>query len=420
VALYVGLREKIGVEDEGDRSSAIRILTFTTLYPNEAQPHHGVFVENRLRHLLATGEVLTSVVAPVPWFPLRGEIFGRYSDLARVPSAETRNAITVYHPRYVVIPKIGMSAGPSNLFRATLGLIRRLKEQENVAMIDAHYFYPDGVAAIMLGEALDLPVIITARGTDINLIPAYFLPRRQIQYAARKAAGIIAVSQALADALIALGIPSERVTVLRNGVDLHTFRPDDRDLARKIIGVRGPTLLSVGHLIERKGHDIVIAALPALPGYTLLIAGDGPERSRLQTLTARLGVQDRVKFLGSVPHDHLRQTYEAADALVLASSREGWPNVLLESMACGTPVIASAIWGNPEVVSKPEAGILIKTRTPGGVAEGVKTLFRQLPSRAATRAFAERFSWHDTSVGQLRLFRQVMETRNARRSAAED
>jgi glycosyltransferase involved in cell wall biosynthesis len=301
-----------------------------------------------------------------------------------------------------------MSVAPTSLFLATFGMMKRKLSQFNYDIIDAHYFYPDGVAAMMLGRTLNRPVVITARGTDINLIPRFFLPRRQIQFAAREAAGIVAVSQALADALVELGVPRDRITVLRNGVDLEIFRPGNREVARRTMGIKGPILLSVGHLIERKGHHIAIAALPGLPGYTLLIAGDGPERSRLVTLSIALGVQNRVKFLGNIPHETLREIYEAADALVLASSREGWPNVLLESMACGTPVVASPIWGNPEVVSAPEAGILMASRTPEGVVEAVEKLFRKLPVRAATRAFAERFSWHDTSVGQLQLFRDVL------------
>jgi glycosyltransferase involved in cell wall biosynthesis len=229
-----------------------------------------------------------------------------------------------------------------------------------------------------------------------------------IQEAAREAAGIIAVSQALKDAIVALGITGERVTVLRNGVDLELFQPHARNETRSSLGLLGPTLLSVGHLIERKSHDLVIGALPSLPDYRLIIAGDGPERARLEHLAKTLNVGDRVRFLGALPHGQLHKVYAAADALVLASSREGWPNVLLESMACGTPVVASNIWGNPEVVSRPEAGVLMGERSPAGVAEGVRRLFGAAPARAATRRYAEEFSWDATTQGQLRLFSEIL------------
>jgi len=384
----------------------VRILTFTTLYPSAARPSHGIFVENRLRHLLMTGRVGARVVAPVPWFPFGHPAFGEYAAMARTPASETRHGVDISHPRYIVVPKLGMSLAPGPLFAATLGHVRRW--QAEFDLIDAHYFYPDGVAAVLLGRALGKPVVITARGTDVNLLPRYALPRRMIRYAARNAAGIIAVSTALKDALLALGVPTDRVTVLRNGVDLGMFKPGDRRAARAKYGVTGRTLLSVGHLIERKGHDLTIAALARLKDCTLLIAGEGPEHMRLQKVASRLGVSERVRFLGTIPHQNLRDLYLCADMLVLSSSREGWPNVLLESMACGTPVVASSIWGNPEIVSRPEAGVLMQTRTPEGVAEAVCRLFAALPPGGATRSFAEKFSWQDTSKGQIRLFERIL------------
>src|SRR6185312_8217526 len=231
--------------------------------------------------------------------------------------------------------------------------------------IDAHYAYPDGVAAIWLGQRLGLPVAVTARGTDVNLIPQYRVPRLLIRHAIRGATALIAVSAALKEVLVELGAPPDKVTVLRNGVDTALFRPPaDRDAARNALGLTGPTLLSVGYLVERKGHHRTIEALRQLPAFTLMIAGEGPERPRLEALIAQYGLQNRVRLLGPRPHAELPALYGAADALVLASSREGWANVLLESMACGTPVVASNIWGNPEVVQEPAAGVIAEHNTP--------------------------------------------------------
>jgi teichuronic acid biosynthesis glycosyltransferase TuaC len=167
------------------------------------------------------------------------------------------------------------------------------------------------------------------------------------------------------------------------------------------------TLMSVGHLEPRKGHELVIQALPALPDVHLNIAGSGPDRKKLEDLAHTLEVQDRVRFLGPLPQTELRRWYGGADALVLASSREGWANVLLESMACGTPVVASNVWGTPEVVASPEAGVLMRERTPHGVAEAVTALRASYPSHEATRRYAERFSWDDTTQGQIALFQRI-------------
>ena len=205
--------------------------------------------------------------------------------------------------------------------------------------------------------------------------------------------------------MVTLGADAEAVTVLRNGVDLRQFSPpEDREAARKTLGLQGPTLVSVGHLIERKRHHLVIEALVHLPDWSLVIAGEGPERGRLESLAYRLGVANRVRLLGARPHAALGEIYGAADVLVLASSREGWANVLLEAMACGTPVVASDIPGNSEVVQRREAGLIAGRNTAEGLAEAVRALWAEAPARDAVRAYAEAFSWEATSTGQIEVF----------------
>jgi teichuronic acid biosynthesis glycosyltransferase TuaC len=389
----------------------MKILTFTTLFPNAEQPDHGIFVENRLRHLLRSRQVTSRVLAPVPWFPSGNAAFRHYAKLARVPREEVRHGTQIQHPRYPIIPKIGMNIAPLLLYATARRAMRRiLAEGYDFDLIDAHYFYPDGIAAAMLGREFGKKVVITARGTDINLIGDFALPRRMILWAAKQAGAMITVCEALRTRMIELGIDGAKIRTLRNGVDLVHFQPRERSAARQRHGVAGqqPVLLSVGHLIERKGHDLVIEALARLPDAILLIAGDGPERQALELLASRLGVTARVRFLGRVAHGELAEIYSAADVLVLASSREGWANVLLEAMACGTPVAASNVWGTPEVVAEPEAGLLAPERTGEAFAATIARLLAALPDRAATRAYAERFSWDATTEGQIALFRDLL------------
>lgn len=390
----------------------MKLLTFSTLYPSSAQPQHGVFVENRLRRLVASGAVSSRVVAPVPWVPPLLRRHPSYAALTRVPLREERHGLTVEHPPYVVIPKVGMTIAPWLLYRAARPVVRRLLDEGyDFDLLDAHYFYPDGVAAAWLARDFGKPLTITGRGTDLNLIPEHRLPRAMILRAAAAADGLITVCQALKDRLVELGVAAERVTVLRNGVDLDLFQPTDRAAARARLGLGTPTLLSVGHLIERKGHHLAIEALSQLPAMTLLIAGDGPERGALETLSQRLGLADRVRFLGAVAHAALPEIYGAADILVLASSREGWANVLLEAMACGTPVVATRVWGTPEVVARPEAGELADKRSAEGLVAAVRRLLARLPDRALTRAYAEGFGWDETTSGQISLFRAILASR---------
>jgi glycosyltransferase involved in cell wall biosynthesis len=384
----------------------MKILTFSTLFPNSEKPGHGIFVETRLRHLVASGRVESRVVAPVPWFPLTHERFGNYAKMARAPREEIRHGIPVMHPRYPVLPKVGMNVAPVFLAQAVKPAIgRMIDEGFDFDLIDAHYFYPDGVAAAMLGRYFNKPVVITARGSDITLFPGYRLPRRMILWAAHQAAGVITVCNALRDEVISLGVDPARVVSLRNGVDLDLFRPVERDPGQPF------TLLTVGHLVPVKAQELIVGALPLLPGVRLVVAGDGPNRGMLEQLARTLNVAERVTFLGAVPQAQLRAHYGAADAMVLASSREGWANVLLEAMACGTPVVASRVWGTPEVVAAPQAGVLMAERTPRGVADAVNALRANYPDRAATRRYAERFSWDDTTAGQLALFESVLAAR---------
>lgn len=385
------------------------MLTLTTLYPNAAEPTKGVFVENRLRHLLASGGATTRVVAPVPWFPSGHPRFGGYAAFARAPRREVRHGIVVSHPRYLVVPKVGMTLAPFLLFLAFWREARRLRaEGFEFDAIDAHYYYPDGVAAALLARLLGKPLAITARGTDINLIPRFRLPRRLIRWAIGQASASITVCQALKEVLLELGASDDEVEVIRNGVDLQHFRPLDRAAIRTRLGLRGPVIASVGYLIERKAHDLLIAALPLLPEATLLIAGSGPEEGRLRRQAEALGVAARVRFLGPLPHDALAEIYNAADVTALASSREGFPNVLLESLACGTPVVASRVWGTPELITTPTVGRLVEPRTPESFAGQIEDLLRAAPAREAVRRCAEDLSWDKATAAQLELYARLV------------
>lgn len=391
----------------------LRILTFTTLYPNAAKPQHGVFVENRLRQLLTSNEVSARVLAPVPYFPFRGERFGAYATFARAPLSETRFGLAIDHPRFLAIPAVGMTAAPFLLYAsARRAMASLLHAGHRFDLIDAHYFYPDGVAAAMLGRTFDLPATVTARGTDINVIPDYALPRRMILWAAKRADGLIAVSSALAARMVALGIDESRITVLRNGIDATLFRPVAP------FGGEGrlppsPLAISVGNLVPLKGHDLAISALPEIPELHLWIVGGGPERSRLDALARTLGVAERVTFLGVVPHERMPEVYSAANILILASEREGWPNVLLEAMACGARVVATNVSDVPKIVTEPAAGAWIEERSLPALVRALREVLARPVSREATRAHALRFGWDATTRGQIELFRRIVGRRRA-------
>ena len=392
----------------------VRTLLFSSLYPSSARPLHGIFVETRLRELLSSGAVLTKVVAPVPWFPSTHPRWGEYARQALTPLREERHGIDVRHPRFAVLPKVGMWLTPMTLAYAGLKAARELQvEGFDFDLIDAHYFYPDGVAAAWLSRRMGKPLAITARGSDINLIATQPLPRRMILWAARQAQQSIGVSQALVDRMRELGMPGSRLQTMRNGVDLALFKPLPRQAARKTLGLAGrPLLLSVGNLLPLKGHDLCIDALAELlsdhPESRLVIAGSGPEAAALRQHARDRGVAEHVQFVGSVAHAELVHWYNAADALLLASSREGWPNVLLEAMACGTPVVATAVGGIPEIIGQGCGGRVVTTRTGRALAQAVREGLSLGEDRDAIRRHAESFGWAQTTQAQVDLFSRMV------------
>jgi glycosyltransferase involved in cell wall biosynthesis len=255
---------------------------------------------------------------------------------------------------------------------------------------------------------MNKPVVITARGSDVNVIPHYRRPRVQIQWAAKYAAAIVTVSQALKDKVIALGVNPGKVTVLRNGVDLGRFGPRDRTAIRAKLGFTGSVWLTVGHLVALKGVHIVIEALARVPDTTLLIVGEGPEERKLRSLVAQLGLNTCVWFLGTIPQAELGEYYNAADVLLHASSREGMPNVVLEALACGTPVVAAPFAGVTELLDAPEAGEIAAERSAEAIAAAWLRLRDRAPTRAATRAHAERLGWRPVVEAQQALYARVM------------
>lgn len=399
-----------GAAAEGSRK--IRLLVFTSLYPNAVQPHHGVFVEERLRRLIGSGRIAATVVAPVPWFPFLSPMFGVYSRFAAVPKEEERYGIRILHPRYPVIPKLGMNIAPFLMMRALLPVLRKLQAcATDFDLIDAHYFYPDGVAAVRVGAMLGKPVVITARGNDLTLLPRYAWPRRQIRKAAERATAIATVSQALKDKAIGLGVRPNKVTVLRNGVDLDRFHPLDQSVVRAKLGLTGLIWLTVGHLIERKGVRFAIEAAAQVSGVTVLIVGDGPQERALRRLADSLCIGARVRFLGAIQHDDLCAYYSAADVLIHPASREGMPNVVLESLACGTPVVAAPFDGVRELLGVPEAGEIAAGRSRDAIVAAWLSLCDRSPTRAATRAHAEKFGWQPVVAAQCELYARVLATK---------
>lgn len=389
----------------------IDILVITTLYPNQNQFRHGIFVENRIKSLVGSGPVNAVVVAPVPWFPgillwlwntlglTRWLSLEQYQQYQSIPREEYRSGIRVIHPKYLVIPKIGMYLTPWFLALSVLMTIVRLRRSGvNWDLVDSHYFYPDGVAVALISRWLKTPFCITARGSDINFIPDYWLARKMIVWAAGKAAINLCVSGDLNKKMISLGMNPHKVRTVTNGIDETVFSAQseaERVALRKELGLSQYSVASVGNLIELKGHYLLIEAIRSIPDITLLVVGEGEDRQQLEKQVISLNLQDRVHFLGNLQQSRLVEIYNAVDLVCLASSREGCANVLLEAIACGTPVMATDVGGNPETVNSEEIGQLVPTRTAEAFRQSLEVIKLRHFDRQRIRTLSKRF-WYDT------------------------
>ena len=346
-------------------------------------------------------KVSASVVAPVPWFPFKSRIWGKYGEFGAISEAEVRAQIPIYHPRFPVVPKVGMLLTPALMASATAGAVESaIHAMGEVGLIDAHYFYPDGVAASRIAQRLNLPFIVTARGSDINLIAQMERPRKMILKAARQASAIVAVSDALAREMERIGVSSTKIHVVRNGVNLKRFNPGDRQLARNATGIDGLTFLSVGELKEAKGHHLAIESLLYNKHAKLVVVGQGGYERHLRSIVEQYRLQNRVTFAGRLGEAELCTYYQAADALILASRREGMPNVILESLACGTPVIAADVGGIREIISDSCSGELLGDRSGKSIADAWAALVQRGVDRIRIRKIAEQYSWDD-SIAKL-------------------
>jgi len=384
-----------------------RIVVFTTLFPNPRQPRLGVFVRDRV--VAVAAHCPSRVVAPI-----LTRLVAQHLDRGPgvpVPRMERHAGFEVYHPRFTTLPGVGRVADALLLFLQTLPAVRRLHATFAFEAIDAHYAFPDGAAALLLGRHFGVPVCVTLRGGDIDLLPRFRMRRRVIQRTLRRADRVFAVSQHLARGAVALGLPPKRLRIIPNGIDPHTFSPMDRSTARAglKISMQQPLLLCVGNLLAEKGQHVLIDALDVLrrrgtvaPHLTIVGSDQWGKRRYTEQLKQRireLGLASQVTFAGSQPQAALRQWYSAADLLVLPTFREGCPNVVREALACGTPVVASNVGGVPELIGSDAVGLLVAPGDVVGLAGAIEAALQREWDRAAIATVGGQRTW--STVGAL-------------------
>ncbi len=375
-----------------------RVLSISTLYPNQAAPRFGTFVARSLEALAARGDWEVTVINPVGVPPIA---FGQYRGLKAAAIDGIEKGVRVYRPTFSLIPKLGGRINPALIARSVMPLARRMHAETPFDLVDAQFFYPDGPAAARVAATLGLPLSIKARGADIHYWGAQPWARAQMHTAGAQAAGLLAVCGALADDMAAIGLPRDKITLHYTGLDRDRFRPMQHAQLRRRLGKElsislpndAPVLATVGALIPRKGQALVIETLRSLPDSTvLLLVGKGDDEAALRAHANRTGLNQRVHFLGSLDHDLLPLVLSAADAMVLPSASEGLANAWVEALACGTPLVIADAGGAREVVTTPEAGRIV-ARDASAIAQAVRDILDDPPLREDVAATAERFSW---------------------------
>ncbi|MFH1678491.1 MAG: glycosyltransferase [Candidatus Omnitrophota bacterium] len=375
------------------------ILIFTSVFPNSIDENKGLRM--RIESEGLSKEFGVKVVAPYPWVLFLRRYLSRSSKF-QFKAVERQGDIEVFRPIFVNIPKIGRFLSGFLYFLSALKTVLKIRKSFKFDLIISYWAYPDGFAALLFSKMFRVPLIIRPRGSDINILAQERGIRGFIKLVLRSADKVIPVSGALRDKIIELGIVPDKLRVISSGVDRNIFKAIDKQEARKLLGVTNGhrLVLFVGNLVEVKGIDYLIKAMHLLSAensrdISLNILGSGSLRQSLDKMIADLRLQDIVKMAGEISNQELSLWMNASDVFCLPSLNEGWPNVLMEALACGTPVVATDVGGIPEIINDRELGILIPPKSPEMLAQGIKQAFdkewdrNRLVSRVSSSDWAD-------------------------------
>lgn len=398
-------------------TSSPKLLVFSSLFPSPADPNAGVFIRERMFRVGAHLPIV--VVSPKPWSPIDW-LIRRFRPRFRPvgPNLEIQDGVRVYSPRFFSLPGLFKTWDSVFMALGSFLLLRRLKREFRFDIIDAHFGYPDGHAASLLARWFKVPLAITLRGSERTYAetPAF---RRRIVAGLTAAGRVFAVSESLRKLAVSLGTAENKTLAVGNAVNVDRFHPVDRAEARARLGLGqdDPVIISVGWLIERKGFHRVIDCLPELlrrhPNLRYLIVGgatgaDGMEED-LRKQVADLALDGHVFFLGPMKPDDLKWPLSAADLFVLATRREGWANVFLEAMACGLPVVATDVDGNPEVVCRPELGEIVPFGNHEALRDAIDRSLERDWDRRSIQDYAKGHSWDNRVSVLCGEFRKLLD-----------
>ena len=380
-----------------------KILVYSSLFPSRFQPGSGLFVGELVYALSENMSI--KVVKPVP---LLKNVKSNLVE-PRIQWFRNRNEIRV--PLFFNFPGI---------LKATDGYLMALSTKKpfnrsaghDTSLVHAHFAYPDAAAALILCRPLNLPLVVTVHGSDVNILAQDTKRKGIIAKTLKKADAVICVSNDLVKKVVQLGVPEQQVCHIPNGVDIEKFRRTDKLKSRQILGIDHfkKIILTVGNLIPIKAYDHLVKALPLMDPETILVmVGQGHDRRLLEKLTNELGVENRVYFAGAIDHKNLFRFYNAADFLVISSHSEGWPTIIFEAFACGLPVLANRVGGISEAVSSPGLGILMDNNDPRTIAKTISKAYARKWNTEELIETARKNSWRSVALKYAKIYEKVLQ-----------
>ncbi len=374
----------------------MKVLAITNLFPNNVNPQQGIFNKQQFSQLAKLCSL--EVVAPVPWAPKLKSNDKRML-LADVTETETIDGIKVYHPRYLVTPKVGRSLYGFWFYAGIQGTVQKIYKDFPFDVIFATWAYPDAFAASLVARQMNKPLVIKVHGTDVNVTSQYFLRRLMIKHALNQAKKVIAVSYPLKEKLIKMGIAAEKIVVIPNGIDAETFkRLDKTECQNKLSLPRDKkNVVYIGNLVPIKGVQYLIEAFENVSDHACLhLVGDGDDRKKLEKIVNERNLSGNIKFYGRRPHQEIPYWLSAADVFCLPSLNEGCPNVILEALACETPIVATKVGAIPEMILSEEQGMLVEPANAQALAETINMVITK-PRNYFSTIQPKKLSWQENA-----------------------
>lgn len=378
------------------------VVIVTNLYPNLHDKNRGIFIRQLVERLTAEFDI--TVICPIPWRPNFLVV-----DKDRIPASDTINGIDVFYPRHIVIPKLLRASYGWLMYQALLPAIKKLHHNKQIDLVSAHWIYPDGVGAVKAAKNMGLPIVVHALGCDINEYSKYLMRRIQISKALKDSNLVVVKSQDLAKKTMQLGANENNLRVIHNGVDREVFYQQNMQSVRLELGLEAEKnyLLFVGNLQQEKGLQYLIDAMSMLSPCEceLIIIGGGPLESSIKNLVKAYLLESVVHFYGRIPHNLIPKYINAVNALCLPSIREGCPNIVLESLSCGTPVLASRVGAVPEIITDDAHGIIVSPQSADQLAQQIPNILKIKTEKSIDFNW---YGWDKNAESISHVFKEIL------------